>query len=45
MDDENAKINDAFASEAEQQAAQIEDIVKRKTGFESSKIRISALKK
>ena len=45
IDGETVDVVVDAESLTEQQAAQIEDIVKRKTGYSSDKIRISALKK
>ena len=45
IDDETVDVVVQSDDLTEQQAAQIEDIVKRKTGAPAEKIRISALKK
>lgn len=45
IDDETVDVVVDAETLTEQQAAQIEDIVKRKTGYDSDKIRISTLKK
>ncbi len=45
IDDDTVDVVIDCESITEQQAAQVEDIVKRKTGYSSDKIRISALKK
>lgn len=45
IDDETVDVVVDAETLTEQQAAQIEDIVKRKTGYSSDKIRISTLKK
>jgi len=45
IDDDTVDVVVSAESLTEQQAAQIEDIVKRKTGHQSDKIRISTLKK
>ena len=45
IDDETVDVVVDAETLTEQQAAQIEDIVKRKTGYASDKIRISTLKK